>query len=76
MKDMKILKDSTTGDISKIFDPASVDVIEVSDCGREVWATLKSGYRFRMFELRASSNYDVQQFLENVLKRFYPKKDS
>ena len=75
---MKILRDATTGEISKIFDPDEVALIEISDCGREVWATLKSGYRFMLFELMASRDADITatQFLESIAESYKKKKGS
>ena len=72
---MKVLQDATTGEISKMFDPEEVALIELSDCGREVWATLRCGIRFLMFELRASSNIDSQTFLEGVAKSYSKNKE-
>ena len=63
---MQTVKSPATGRIISIFNLESVDAIEVSDCEREIWVTLKSGHKFKVFEMVAHSDHTT----EIVMQRY------
>ncbi len=63
---MQTVRSPATGRIIRIFNLDSVDDIEVSDCEREIWITLKSGHKFRVFELVSYTEDSV----ESIMKRY------
>ena len=67
---MRIVKNLMTGSISKMYNPKKVDVIEISGCGKEVWITMESGYRFMVFEISGHSDYDCEQIMEKLAESY------
>ena len=63
---MQTVRSPATGRITRIFNLESVDDIEVSDCEREIWITLKSGHKFRVFEQAAHTEHNT----ESIMKRY------
>ena len=67
---MQTMTCSVTDTVKRVFDLERVEVVELSDCGKQVWVVMQSGYRFMAGETNCHSAVSADLLMDSFTEAF------